>query len=74
MGIIMENVRQLKSLTRESDLTSDYAFDQRLNTLKQDIKREWQRYKRSRWFRHGETTRDNILDMFLVYLVKRGVL
>ena len=73
-NIIMGSVEQLHKHFNDQDSVSDGEVSQRLDDIKQEIRREWESYKHSRLYLHGEKIADSRLDMLLIYLIQRGVL
>ena len=69
----MGTVEQLQKYF-DRDSVSDCDVGKRLDDIKTEMELEWQRYKQSRLYLHGETIADNRLDMILIYLLKKGLL
>ena len=68
----MGNVERLDKYFNSQDPLSDEEVSQRLDEIKQEIRRDWESYKRSRLCLHGEEVKDNGFDMVIVFLIKRG--
>jgi hypothetical protein len=52
----------------------EYISAADLEKIRRELRQEWDRYKRSRLYGHGEETKENGLDMILLYLIKKGIL
>jgi len=69
----MGNVERLDEYFNDQDPLSDGEVSQRLDDIKQEIRRDWESYRRSRLCLHGEEVKDNGFDMLLVYLIRKGI-
>ena len=71
----MGKVEELdKYLNHHSEPVKDSEIRARLDSIKQEMVRDWAEFKRYQEIMHGERTTDNRLDMLLVFLIKQGIL
>ena len=68
----MGELEQLYNRYADSDSIPDYDLSRKLDIVKRDIRRDWDKYKTDRTMLHDAEVKDNKLDMLLIFLIKRG--
>ena len=69
---IMGNLERLNRYHNNLESSNSYEVKEKLDSIKQEMVRDWNSYKQSRTVLSDEEVQDNKLDMLIVYLIKRG--